>query len=172
LPHQLKPRDACCTGQRGNCIICKNYLSKEIKQGSGQKTAKEWCSISTIRISTEDTKVSCSTATLLEIQNIAEYRLLSRKITPVPPALAQHPIISLLYSHNPFKPYQKLYTIPKSLLLWRYSRPTWTRSCAACCRWPCFGRGVGPDDPQRFLPTPNILWFCDSVKMPFLLHPQ
>jgi len=21
-----------------------------------------------------------------------------------------------------------------SLLLWRYSRPTWTRSCAACCR--------------------------------------
>ena len=48
-----------------------------------------------------------------------------------------------------------------SLLLWRYSRPTWTRSCAACCRWPCFGRGVGLDDPQRSLPTPNILWFCN-----------
>jgi len=30
-----------------------------------------------------------------------------------------------------------------SLLLWRYSRPTWTRSCAACCRRPCLGRGVG-----------------------------
>jgi len=30
-----------------------------------------------------------------------------------------------------------------SLLLWRYSRPAWTRSCAAYCRWPCFGRGVG-----------------------------
>jgi len=30
-----------------------------------------------------------------------------------------------------------------SLLLWRYSRPTWTRSCAAWCWWPCFGRGVG-----------------------------
>jgi len=29
-----------------------------------------------------------------------------------------------------------------SLILWRYSRPTWTRSYAACCRWPCFGRGV------------------------------
>jgi len=29
------------------------------------------------------------------------------------------------------------------LLLWRYSRPTWTQSCAACCRWPRFGRGVG-----------------------------
>jgi len=48
-----------------------------------------------------------------------------------------------------------------SLLLWRYSRPTWTRSSAACSRWPCFGRGVGLDDPQRSLPTPNILWFCD-----------
>jgi len=22
---------------------------------------------------------------------------------------------------------------------------------------------VGPDDPQRYLPTPTILWFCDSV---------
>jgi len=30
-----------------------------------------------------------------------------------------------------------------SLLLWRYSRPAWTRSCAAYCRWPCFGRRVG-----------------------------
>jgi len=50
-----------------------------------------------------------------------------------------------------------------SLLLWRYSRPAWTRSCAACCRWPCFGRRVGLDDPQRSLPTPTILWFCDSV---------
>jgi len=28
---------------------------------------------------------------------------------------------------------------------------------AACCRWPCFGRGVGLDDPQRSLPTPTIL---------------
>ena len=50
-----------------------------------------------------------------------------------------------------------------SLLLWRYSRPAWTRSCAAYCRWPCFGRGVGLDDPQRSLPAPTILWFCDSV---------
>ena len=48
-----------------------------------------------------------------------------------------------------------------TLLLWRYSKPAWTRSCAACCRWPCFGRGVGPDDPQRSLPTPTTLWFCD-----------
>jgi len=30
-----------------------------------------------------------------------------------------------------------------SLLLWRYSRPTWTRSSTAYCRWPCFGRRVG-----------------------------
>ena len=43
------------------------------------------------------------------------------------------------------------------LLLWRYSRPAWTRSCAACCRWPCFGREVGLDDPQRSHPTPTIL---------------
>ena len=50
-----------------------------------------------------------------------------------------------------------------SLLLWRYSRVTRTRSCAACCRWPCFGRRVGLDDPQRSLPTPTILWFYDSV---------
>ena len=50
-----------------------------------------------------------------------------------------------------------------SLPLWRYSRPAWTRSCAACCRWPCFSRGVGLDDPQRPLPTPNILWVCDCL---------
>ena len=50
-----------------------------------------------------------------------------------------------------------------SLLLWRYSRPTWTRSSAAFCRWPCLGRRVGLDDPQRSLPTPTILLFCDSV---------
>ena len=50
-----------------------------------------------------------------------------------------------------------------SLLLCRYSRPAWTRSCAACTRWPCFSRGVGLGDPQRSLPTPAILWFCDSV---------
>jgi len=29
-----------------------------------------------------------------------------------------------------------------SLLLWRYSKPSWTRSCAACSRWPCFGMGL------------------------------
>ena len=49
-----------------------------------------------------------------------------------------------------------------SLLLWRYSRPAWTGSCAASCRWPCFVRGVGLDDPQRSLPTPTILWFCEE----------
>ena len=74
-----------------------------------------------------------------------------------------------------------------SLLLWRYSRPAWTRSCAACCRWPRFGRGFGLDDPQRSLPTPTILWFCDSVilrtgkknsnmlrtsQLKFQMHPQ
>ena len=51
-----------------------------------------------------------------------------------------------------------------SLLLWGYSRPAWSQPCAACCRWPCFSRRVGLDDPQRSLPTLNILWFCDSMK--------
>ena len=46
-------------------------------------------------------------------------------------------------------------------LLWRYSRPTWTRSCAACSRWPCFSREGGLDDPQRSLPTPTILGFWE-----------
>ena len=53
------------------------------------------------------------------------------------------------------------------LLLCRSSRPAWTRSCAPCCRWPCFDRGVGPDDPQRSLPTPNILWFCEIRTVTF-----
>ena len=57
-----------------------------------------------------------------------------------------------------------------SLLLWRYSRPTWTWSCAACCRFPCFCKRVGLDDPERSFPTPNILWFCDSVISPLLKH--
>ena len=48
-----------------------------------------------------------------------------------------------------------------SLLLWRYSRPAWTKSWAACSGWPCFGRRVGLDDPQRSLSTPTVL--CDSV---------
>ena len=39
-----------------------------------------------------------------------------------------------------------------------------TRSSTAYCRWPCFGRRVGLYDSQRSLPTPTILWFCDSVK--------
>jgi len=41
--------------------------------------------------------------------------------------------------------------------------PAWTRSSTTYCRWPCFSRRVGLDDPQRSLQTPTILWFCDSV---------
>jgi len=65
-----------------------------------------------------------------------------------------------------------------SLLLWRYSRPTWTRSRAACSRWPCFGRGfwtdaqITPDDPQRSLPTPTILWYCAAQFSNFLGYHQ
>ena len=47
------------------------------------------------------------------------------------------------------------------VLLWRYSRPTWARSRAACSRWPCLSRLFGLDDPQRSLPTANVLWFCE-----------
>ena len=50
-----------------------------------------------------------------------------------------------------------------SLLLWTYSRPAWTQSSTTYCRWPCFGRRVGLDDPQSSLPTPTMLWFWDSV---------
>jgi len=53
-----------------------------------------------------------------------------------------------------------------SLLLWRYWRPTWKRSCTACCRWPCFGRRVwtkwSPEVPSNPYYS-VILWFCDSV---------
>jgi len=49
------------------------------------------------------------------------------------------------------------------LLLWRYSRPSWTSSCAACCRWPCFSRGGWtrwstevPSNPDHSV----ILWNC------------
>ena len=42
-----------------------------------------------------------------------------------------------------------------SLLLWRYSRPAWTRSSTTYCRWPCFGRRGGLDDPWGpFQPLP------------------
>ena len=51
-----------------------------------------------------------------------------------------------------------------SLLLWTYSKPTWTRSYAACCRWPCFGSGVGLDDPQSSLRTTTIVWFLDTLR--------
>jgi len=49
------------------------------------------------------------------------------------------------------------------LLLWTYSKPIGIRSYAACSMWPCFSRGVGLYDPQRSVPTPMVLWFCDSV---------
>ena len=47
------------------------------------------------------------------------------------------------------------------LLLWRYSKPTWLQSYAACSRWTFFGRRVELDDLLRSLPTPTILWFCE-----------
>ena len=53
-----------------------------------------------------------------------------------------------------------------SLLPWRCSKSTWMKSCAACSRWPCFGRGVGLDDPQRSLPTPTVLSFCETCRRP------
>ena len=59
------------------------------------------------------------------------------------------------------EPWNRLPRTWWSLLLWRYSKPPWMRSCAACCRWPCFGRGIRLDDPQRSLPTPTILWFYE-----------
>ena len=33
-----------------------------------------------------------------------------------------------------------------------------------------FGRGIGLDDPQRCLPTPTILWFCECYST--ISHPS
>jgi len=49
-----------------------------------------------------------------------------------------------------------------SLPLWRYSRPTWTRSYAACCRRPCFDREGWTRWPTEVPSNPYhsvILWF-------------
>jgi len=40
----------------------------------------------------------------------------------------------------------------------RYSKPSWTQSWAAGCRWPCLRMGVGLDDLQRSLPASMILF--------------
>ena len=54
-----------------------------------------------------------------------------------------------------------------SLLLWRYSRPAWTRSCAACCRWPCHGQEGWTRWPTEVPSNPYysvILWlFAYSI---------
>ena len=53
-----------------------------------------------------------------------------------------------------------------SLLLWRYSSPAWTRSCAACSGWPCFSRSwTGwptevPSNPDHSVWFCNVHWFC------------
>jgi len=47
-----------------------------------------------------------------------------------------------------------------SLLLWRYSSPTWPRCCAACSGWPCFGRGF---DWVTHRGLCQHRTFCDSV---------
>ena len=54
------------------------------------------------------------------------------------------------------------------VLLWRYSKPTWKRSCAACSRWPCFGKGFGLGEPQRSLPTRTIVWY--HIQVQIFLH--
>lgn len=36
---------------------------------------------------------------------------------------------------------------------WGYSKTIWTESSAACTGWPCFSRGLGQDDLQRFVPA-------------------
>ena len=47
-----------------------------------------------------------------------------------------------------------------SLLLWRYSKPTWTLSCVTCFREPALVVGLDLDDHKRSLPSP--IWFCDQ----------
>ena len=59
-----------------------------------------------------------------------------------------------------------------SLLLWRYSRPAWMRSCAAYCRRPCFGRGVGgPFQPPTFCEFVLLFGCFLAVGDRFYCHP-
>lgn len=51
-----------------------------------------------------------------------------------------------------------------SLILWRYSKPTWVKSCTTWSRWTCSSRAVWLGGLQRSLPTPAILWFCDLAQ--------
>ena len=50
-----------------------------------------------------------------------------------------------------------------NLSSWRYSKTTWTQSWATSSKWQSLRMEAGPDDLQRYFPTPTILWFCDSV---------
>lgn len=43
-------------------------------------------------------------------------------------------------------------------LLWGYSKPPWSQSCATCSRWPGSSWGLGLNDLQRSLPTSITLW--------------
>jgi len=56
--------------------------------------------------------------------------------------VAQHSVV-VVFTCQGATSLSEVLSFQMSLLLWRYSRPAWTRSCAACCRWPCFGRRVG-----------------------------
>lgn len=47
-----------------------------------------------------------------------------------------------------------------SLLLWRYTRPTLTQSCATCSRWASFSSRVGLEDFHRSFQSQT---FSDSV---------
>ena len=40
--------------------------------------------------------------------------------------------------------------------------PPWQGPVQSALDEPVFSGVVGPDDPQRSLPSPTILWFCDS----------
>ena len=57
-----------------------------------------------------------------------------------------------------------------SLHLWRYSKPTWMRSCAACSRqrgWTRWSQEV-PSNSYHSV----ILWFCDQIWSQKVCHPQ
>ena len=61
-------------------------------------------------------------------------------------------------------------------LLWRYQNPSGWYPVYPALGDLSFGRGFGLDYPQMSLPTPTILWFCDSVNLPemgeaFFLQP-
>ena len=54
------------------------------------------------------------------------------------------------------------------LLLWRYSKPSWTRASSTCSGWPCFGRGRWSRRSTEvpFNPYYSVFMIVSTVELP------